>query len=371
MRICVAYDCLYPWTVGGQERYMRELAIGLAHAGHDVTFATRTQWGPDDDPSFDGVRVVGVSPYEPLYDEQGRRTTSEPLRYARGLAGHLLRHRYDHVHTCAFPYFSLLAARAVAPNTPMTVDWPEVWSREYWDEYLGKAKGGLANAIQAACARATPRAFTISALHSERLRDAGFRGELTQLAGLYSGPLEPQPVQEPAPVVVFAGRLIPEKRATVVAEVVALARDRIPGLRGLILGDGPERAAVDASLNEWTDAGGFVSSDELNERISKAAVLLAPSSREGYGMIVVEASALGTPSVVVPGPDNAAVEQVDNGENGYIAHSEDPRDIADAVVDCFNDGMALRHRTAAWFAREAPRRRMEASIQTMLEAIGS
>lgn len=371
MRICVAYDCLYPWTVGGQERYLRQLAAGLARAGHDVTFATRVQWGPGDDPSFDGVNVVGVSPYEPLYGEDGRRTTSEPLRYARGLAGHLLRHRYDHIHTCAFPYFSLLAARAVAPSTPMTVDWPEVWSREYWNEYLGTTKGAAAAAVQRACARVTPRAFTISALHGERLRDEGFNGELTQLAGLYSGPLEPHDLRDPDQIVLFAGRLIPEKRATAVPEIVALARDRIGGLRGVILGDGPEREAVRAALNEWTEARGFVSPEELNEQMASAAVLLAPSTREGYGMIVVEASAVGTPSVVVPGPDNAAVEQVENGENGYIARSADPRDVADAVVECVNGGAALRRRTAAWFAREAPRRRMEASVRTMLEEIGA
>lgn len=370
MRICVAYDCLYPWTVGGAERYLREVARALAGTGHDVTYATRMQWEADEDPSFDGVRVVGVSPYEPLYDEHGRRTTSEPLRFARGLTGHLLRHKYDHIHMCAFPFFSVLGARAAAPSTPMTVDWLEVWSREYWNEYLGPVKGAVAASIQQACAVATPQAFVFSNVHGDRLRGAGFRGEAIKLAGLYSGPLEPHTPLEPDPVVLFAGRLIPEKRATLVPEVVALARERVPDLRGMILGDGPEYGAVRAALNQWTEALGFVSNDERDALMQRAAVLLLPSSREGYGMVVVEASALGVPSVVVPGPDNAAVEQVSNGENGFLAKSAEPRDIADAVVRCVQGGAELRAKTAAWFEREAGRRRVEASIEKVVEVLG-
>lgn len=370
MRICIAYDCLYPWTVGGHERYLRELAIGLARAGHDVTFATRTQWDPGVDPAFDGVRVAGVSRREPLYDAAGRRMIGQPLRYARGLAGHLLRNRYDHVHLCSFPYFSLLAARAVAPRTPVTVDWPEVWSRDYWNEYLGPAKGALAWAVQRACVLATPRAFIFSDVHGDRLRAEGFRGEAIRLAGMYSGPIEHRDPLEPEPVVLFAGRLIPEKRAAIVPEVVRLARAQVPGLRGVILGDGPQRDEVQAELDESTSALGFVSADELEEHLRRAACLLLPSKREGYGMVVVEASAAGTPSVVVPGPDNAAVEQVEKGRNGFVAASDDPRDIADAVVRCVRGGMELRRSTAAWFAREAPRRRLQASIDQVVTTLG-
>ena len=52
--------------------------------------------------------------------------------------------------------------------------------------------------------------------------------------------------------------------------------------------------------------------------------LVLPSRREGYGLVVVEAAALGTPSVVVRGPDNAATELVEDGKNGFVAPSADP-----------------------------------------------
>ena len=114
MRVCIAYDCLFPWTVGGAERWYRNLAERLAEAGHEVTYVTRRQWEPGERPRLPGVRVVVVSPAEPLYGPDGNRTISEPLRYGRGVLGHLLRHGrdYDVVHMASFPYFSLLAAAA-------------------------------------------------------------------------------------------------------------------------------------------------------------------------------------------------------------------------------------------------------------------
>ena len=64
-------------------------------------------------------------------------------------------------------------------------------------------------------------------------------------------------------------------------------------------------------------------------------------------MVVIEAAALGTPSVVVAGPDNAAADLVSDGENGYVAPSAAPEDLAAAIERVQADGQALRERTAA------------------------
>src|SRR5215217_6851891 len=160
MRICVIYDCLYPWTVGGAERWMRDLAERLAGAGHDVTYLTRRQWAAGDEPAIDGVRVVAVSRRDDLYGENGNRRIAPPLRFGLGVLAHLARnrHAYDAVHMCAFPYFSLLAARAALARTgvPIGVDWFEVWSRGYWTRYLGRVNGAIGWAIQRLCVLATP-----------------------------------------------------------------------------------------------------------------------------------------------------------------------------------------------------------------------
>ena len=44
MRVCLVYDCLFPYTVGGAERWYRNLSERLAADGHDVTYLTLRQW---------------------------------------------------------------------------------------------------------------------------------------------------------------------------------------------------------------------------------------------------------------------------------------------------------------------------------------
>ncbi len=66
--------------------------------------------------------------------------------------------------------------------------------------------------------------------------------------------------------------------------------------------------------------------------------MVLPSRREGYGMIVVEAAACGTPSVVVREPDNAAVELIEEGVNGVIAASAEPAALAQAIVAVIESG---------------------------------
>lgn len=365
MRVCLIYDCLFPWTVGGHERWFRHLAERLAGEGHEVTFLTRRQWDTGDEPRIAGVRVVDVSRREELYGPDGRRRIGEAVRFGAGVTAHLLRHRgrYDVVHVCSFPYFSLLGARLAlaGSQTRMFTDWIEVWSAAYWREYAGGPTAVIARLVQWLCVRASPRAFVFSALNARRLREHGLRGSVVHLPGLYLGPVAgeaPAGAGEREPVVLFAGRHIAEKGVDAIVPALALARRADPELGALVLGDGPERPALlaavaAAGLGEAVTAPGFVEADELRAAMSSAACLLLPSRREGYGMVVIEAAAVGTPSVVVAAPDNAAVELIEDGVNGVVAPSAAAADLAEAILRVRALGADLRRSTAAWFARRA------------------
>jgi len=383
MRICVIYDCLFPFTVGGAERWYRNLAERLAAAGHEVTYLTLRQWDRGAAPALDGsVRVIAVGPRMALYTESGRRRILPPLVFGLGVLWHLLRHgrRYDVVHTCAFPYFSLLAAAALRPlrRYGLVVDWFEVWSRSYWHDYLGGLQGRIGALVQRACAAVPQRAFCFSELHAARLRAEGLRGEVTVLRGLYSGSLQPAPAPARAAdeLVLFAGRLIPEKRVTLGVAAVALAAERIEGLQGVFYGDGPERDALREAIAEHgaeaiVAAPGFADAELVETDMRRALCMLLPSRREGYGMVVVEASAHATPSIVVAGEDNAATELVEDGVNGVVVPSDEPEAIADAIVRVHEAGPALRESTAGWYAEHAEELSLEASLEQVLASYAS
>jgi glycosyltransferase involved in cell wall biosynthesis len=375
------YDCLFPNTVGGAERWYRNLAERLATEGHEVTYLTLRQWERGAQPDIDGrVHVVSAGPRMALYTEGGRRRIGPPLVFGLGVLWHLLRHgrRYEVVHTCSFPYFSLLAAALVRPlwRFGLVVDWFEVWSADYWHEYLGRAGGRIGALVQRLCAAVPQRAFCFSELHARRLREEGCRGPVVVLRGLYRGAGAPAHPRAADPLVLSAGRLIPEKRVALgVAAVVSAAR-RIEGLRGVFYGDGPEREALRQAIAQLggesiLDAPGFVATATVDAALARALCMLSTSRREGYGMVVVEASAHAVPSVVVAGADNAAVELVEDGVNGVIAPSADPEAVADAIVRVHRAGIAMRESTARWYAANAERLSLESSLRTVLASYGA
>lgn len=371
MRVCIVYDCLYPYTIGGAERWYRNLAERLASEGHEVTWLTLRQWPDSSVPQVPGVQVTAVGPRMGLYTRSGRRRLLPPMVFGWGVLRHLVHHRrrYDIVHTASFPYFSLLAAGAARKRGKfrIVVDWHEVWTPEYWREYVGPVGGRIGWLIQRLCLRVPQRAFCFSRLHERRLDEFGLR-DVTRLEGQYVGPLEPPSEPRAArPVAVFVGRHIPEKRVTALGPALARAREEIPELRGEIYGDGPERNRVlrgiaELGLEGVVSAPGFVEPERLADATSTALCLVLPSRREGYGLVVIEATARGVPVVLVDGPDNAATELVDEGVNGVIAKTAAPDDLASAIVRVDRAGGELRLSTLDWFHRNAERLSLERSI---------
>ncbi|HWH12725.1 MAG TPA: glycosyltransferase family 4 protein [Solirubrobacteraceae bacterium] len=390
MRVCLVYDCLFPYTVGGAERWYRNLAERLVEAGHEVTYLTLTQWDDGVRPDLIGVDVVSVGPRMGLYTETGRRRIGPPVRFGAGVLGHLVRHgrRYDVVHTCSFPYFSLLAASVARRpgGYRVVVDWFEVWSRDYWREYLGRVGGLVGEGVQAVCARLPQHAFCFSELQAKRLpgspeilrglyraegagtasaTDAGADALERAAEGRPSGG-ETGAGARPGPVVLFAARQIPEKRPVALVGAIARAAGEVPGLRGVMLGDGPEHAAVVAEIARTgapVEAPGFVGRGRVVEELGRAMCMALPSIREGYGMIVIEAAAHGVPSIVVRSPDNAAVELVEDGVNGFVCELDG---LAGAIVAVHEGGEGLRARTRAWYAEHAGELSIDASLDRVL-----
>ncbi len=343
MHICVVYDCLFPYTIGGAERWYRNLAERLAAEGHRVTYLTLRHWPEGEAVEVPGVEVVAGRP-------QARRCTPRAdgggsgrrFVFGLGVLRHLIRAgaRYDVVHTAAFPYFSLLAAAARA--APTSVSDRRRLVRGLVARVLARLpRAGRRThrlAVQRRCIRVPHQAFCFSRLFARRLREQGLRGEVTLLEGIYAGPPGAPPV--PAePVVVFAGRHIPEKQATALVPAIALARERIPGAprRDLRRRPRPTRgAAPDRGTRTRRSGGGTrvrARGRAARAPLRRALCLVLPSRREGYGLVVVEAAARGTPSVVVRGPGQRG-DRAGRGRRERLRAPTPPtaEDLADAIL---------------------------------------
>ncbi len=249
VHVCIAYDCLFPWTVGGRRALVPQpggAARRRRSRGHVPDAAAVGPGRSAADPGRAGRRRVAARTQ--LYGPDGNRAIGPPLRFGWGVLRHLLRHgrQYDVVHMASFPYFSVLAAAAARRRGGyrLVVDWHEVWSREYWRDYLGADRRRVGYAVQRRCVRVRQRAFCFSRLFQARLREEGLREPATVLEGEYAGSLEQPTPREADPLVVFAG---PAHRGEAGAggrrARSPAARARGLDVRGLILGDGPERPA--------------------------------------------------------------------------------------------------------------------------------
>ena len=379
MRIAIVYDCLFPNTVGGAERWYRNLAERL-DGEHRITYLTRRQWGGEGPQT--SFETLAVSRGGQLYTRSGRRRIWPPVLFGLGVFWHLVRHgrRYDAVHTASFPYFSLLGAwlalRLTRSRARLVVDWHEIWSREYWRTYLGTVGGRIAFSIQAITLRLPDRSFTFSRLAEAQARELGHRAPITRLTGEYAGNEEARTRLIEAtrssapPTVVAVGRQIPEKRVPSIPAAIARAIERVPDLQCEILGNGPDFEATGAAVAQLgiqaaVELRGKVTHEEVMASLAGAVCLLHPSAREGYGLVVVEATSLGTPAILVAGADNAAAELIDDGVNGYVAADAEPETLAELIVAAVEGADRLRASTLRWYEEN----REALSIESSLAAV--
>lgn len=377
MRVALVYDCLFPNTIGGAERWYRNVAEHL-DGHHHVTYLTRQQWGEEG--AETNFETIAVAPGGDLYTTGGNRSIGAPLRFGWGVFKHLFRHcdRYDVIHTASFPYFSVIGAWAALrlrrSKAPLIVDWHEFWTTGYWRSYLGPLRGRIGAAVQSACLRCADCSFTFSRMVEQRLRQRGHDSPIVRLTGEYTKPeseLGNGGTEAPdRPIVAFAGRHIPEKQVLSIPPAVAEAQRELPDLRCAILGEGPDTATLRnlvarLGLTDSIEVRGRVESSEVRATIASASCLLNPSEREGYGVVIIEAAALGTPTIAVSGPENASTELIESGINGFVAKSHAPKMLAQSIVEAIRLGSDLRQTTLAWFEQNREMLSLEHSIETI------
>lgn len=326
--------------------------------------------------------MIAVSGAGELYDAEGTRRSGPAVTFGAGTFVWMLRHRHDFhaVVVANFPFFSMLAARAalLGTGTPVFVDYHEVWSPRYWRIYAGRLRGALGAFVQNLCIRLTDFAQVFTSESARRLRSQGFRGDVAVLAGLLPSDradVSPSTTPPAAPMVLFVGRHVKHKGVRLLPQILASARESLPGLTMTIASDGPERADVESDVRRLGLANeviftGAVSDDELRDLFARASCTIVPSLREGYGIVVAESVSAGTPVVVAGNQENLATHLVEPGVNGYVVEPS-VQGMAQGIVAAVSAGHSLRQSTSEWSVQHSGTKSIDRSADEMVARLST
>ena len=154
----------------------------------------------------------------------------------------------------------------------------------------------------------------------------------------------------------FAGRLVKEKNTAIYMRVMNMLTARGLKVKPLVIGDGPEMAAMKAGLKNGVFAG-FLHGEALARAYASSDTFFFPSESETFGNVTLEAMASGLPAVnaIASGSNSLVIE----GETGYLVSARDEAGLAEKLEALVTDdalrqlmGVAARARalTFSWDA---------------------
>lgn len=375
LTIGFVYDALIPYQNGGAERRFHEIARRLSER-HDVHYVTWQYWPGARVVERDGITLHGIGRPPELYGDDGKRTIREAATFAARVVPCLLRERFDVIDCSATPYLPMWGAWPAARvrRTPMVATWHEYWGN-HWADYLPERPvvARIARTTEALCVPMGETVVAVSEFTARRLAKRAPHRPHPQVVenGISLAAIDAIPADPDGPDIISVGRLIDEKRIDTLLRAVAILRETRPGVRCEIIGEGPERAALEmlaASLGISANVRflGRVSEQTLFARMKAARVFALPSVREGFGIVVVEAQAAGAVPVVAKARYSAASRLVADNETGLVVTPE-PAAFAAAFATLLAD--EPRRRAMALAARAAAERRDWDVIAEQMEAI--
>jgi glycosyltransferase involved in cell wall biosynthesis len=347
-------DAIYPYNMGGADKRLWELARKLAENGeHDVHIYGMKWWHGPDTIVTENVHLHGVCKVRELYNNRGIRSIKEALIYALKVLPPLLRADYDVIDCNQFPYFPCFSGKiaSIIRKRPLVITWLEVWGA-YWSEYLGATCGSFGKVVE----RLTMRLPDAVVAISQKTKSDLIRCKVKpQLIDVIPVGIDLERISNIAPAmsatdVLFAGRLIREKRVDLLLKALAIAKTNAPTISCVIIGDGPERRSLEGltaklGLNDNVDFMGFVDQDGLTAQMKSSKVLVLPSVREGFGLVIVEANACMLPVISISHEMSAVRELIEDGVNGFLISNFSPDQIAEAVLKIVQDD-ELRNKLA-------------------------
>ena len=342
-----------PLVYGGLGRHVHALARAQAVAGDQVTVVTQQSGDAPTEEILDGVRVVRVAPDSPFpYHLPSMLTWVGGLDHVIGTAASALSaadvvHAHDWVvgragSTTAAALDAPLIATIHATEAGRHQGWlpdpvaravhlVEQWLVDEADEIIVCSSAMAGEVIRGHGAQ--PRRVTVI---PNGIDADAFERTTHIREGLLAGD----------PRLTFVGRIEWEKGVLVAVAAMPEILNRHPQARLRIVGTGNQIEAVESliaelGVAEHVDLLGHVSEEILREVYSSTDLVIIPSSYEPFGLVALEAAAMGVPLVV---GDTGGLAEFVTDERGRRHRPDDPDDLARTVLQALADPVATASR---------------------------
>lgn len=306
-----------------------------------------------------GHRAIYVAPESPAYSDavgcetllyRGVRIPGEP--YHIGIPALSRRYRqaikaipFDVVHVHS-PFLAGRSARRIAKRRgiPLVATFHSKYYDDFYRATHSKRLARLGIQYILSFYRSCDEVWAVNDKTSAILRDYGYRGEivvmpngtnLPQLSDeVYRAAIAPYPLRDGVPTLMFMGQQDFKKNTHSILQACAILQDRGFDFQLLMVGVGQDMKRLIAMCNDLRLSDKVIFTGFIGERDSvlalhrRADLLVFPSIYDNAPMVVREAAAMGTPSLLIE--NTCAAEGVTHGVNGYLCQNS-PQSIADAI----------------------------------------
>jgi len=302
---------------GGAEILTHEIAKRLVKKGHKVTLFTSSFKGAKENEVIDGVQIIRKGGKYTVYLQAFKYYN----QHFKGEFDVVI----DEINT--IPFFTPLYVK----NGEKLFTLIHQLAREFWFyetpaplNLLGYASENLLLSPYK-----NTRVITVSKSTSDDLQKLGFSKISVIIEGSKFKPLKKPPKKEETPTLIYVGRLKNPKKPGDAVEAFKIIKKKIKNARLWIVGEGPLRKKLEQNSTEGVTFFGHVSKQKQAELMSKAHAILVPGVREGWGLVVIEANAMGTPAIGYN--INGLRDSIKNGVNGFLTESN-PQSLAEKAI---------------------------------------
>jgi glycosyltransferase involved in cell wall biosynthesis len=307
---------------GGAEVFTHEVMRRLVTKGYDTTLFAAEFPGCSPTENIDGVKVVRNGSKYKVYSKAAQYYRIHQDEYDLVI---------DEINTKPF-----LTTKFIR-NKPIIALFHQM-AREFWFyetsfplNYVGYyylEKKWLSNY------KNIPT-ITVSNSSKKDLEELGFQKIYVVPEGLNIKPLPEVLQKETEPTVIFTGRMKKAKLPHHAVEAFSIIKKEIPEAKMWVIGDGYMLDKLKQMNEKDVTFFGHINSELKYKLMSKAHLALVPAVREGWGLVVTESNAMGTPAVAynVPG----LRDSVQDGHTGVLVSHNSPEYLAKAAIELLRD----------------------------------